>query len=66
MFITYGKRPERSSADESLGYLYPDEISNKETSYIVLMSEARILRKYNSKTTKVFSEGGFQALVTKK
>lgn len=66
IFLTYGKRPESSSADKSLGYLYPDEISNKKTQYKVLMSEKRVPIKYNPETTKLFSEGGFQALVIKK
>lgn len=66
MFITYGEKPERSSADASLGYLYPDEISNKMTQYIVVMSEKRIPFKYDPEITKVFTEGGFQALVIKK
>jgi len=63
LFKKYGRMPERSSTDKSLGYLYPDEISKSPVDYRIIVSEARIPVIFNSAKAHTISEGGFRAYI---
>ena len=69
LFSIYGKRPERSSTDPALGWLYPEEITDKNTRYTVIVSETSAPLSYKmleSKDYKLVSSGGFTAYILEK
>ena len=62
LFSVYGRKPEQSSEDPIFSWLYPDEVSQKETKYSVVIYETRIpvdLKGYKF----VFQEGGYTAYI---
>lgn len=63
LFSVYGKRPERSSADPVLGWLYPEEITDKETKYTVIVSERNVPPTYDIKNAYKIITGGFEAYI---
>ena len=65
LFTVYGHKPERSSADKSLGWLYPKDISAVQTKYSIIMLEGRIPVKFNTKDSIKISENGFDAYLYK-
>lgn len=66
LFKYYGRKPERSPVDHSIGYLFPDEISKQPVGYTVVMSEARIPSSHTKNNPPTFSEGGFRAYIYKR
>ena len=65
LFTVYGHKPERSSADKSLGWLYPKDVSPVQTKYSIIMSENRVPVKFNTKDSIKISENGFDAYIYK-
>lgn len=65
IFKKFGRLPERSPSDASMGYLYPNEITKNPVKYTVVMVEKRAPHKY-SPSAVVIDEGGFRALVVKR
>lgn len=59
LFSIYGKRPERSSTDPVLGWLYPSEITDKKTQYTVIVSESNTPLNYDVKKASKIVNGGF-------
>ncbi len=66
LFSVYGRKPERSNTDQSLGWLYPSEITNIPTKYKVIMSEAKILPDIDISKAVIMEKGGFKAYIIKK
>lgn len=66
LFSIYGKKPERSSTDGSLGWLYPKEITDKKTRYTVIVSELNTPLDYDIKKASKIVNGGFIAYILKK
>lgn len=60
-----GRSPERSATDESLGWLYADEITSKEAWYRVIFHEARVPIDFDINKAIIISEGGFKAYIFK-
>lgn len=65
LFKQAGKPPLRSSSDESLGWLYENEISSKPADYKIIFVEARYPKEDEIKNAKTISEGGFKAYIIK-
>lgn len=65
LFTEYGGKPERSSVDENLGWLYPKEITENPVDYTVIITEKRVPTAFETKNAKVISQGGFSAYITK-
>lgn len=63
LFSVYGRRPERSSVDEVLGWLYPSEITENPVSYRVVVAEKRTPQEFDTQEAKVVSRGGFNAYI---
>lgn len=66
LFSIYGKRPEKSSTDPVLGWLYPEEITDKRARYTVIVSEANTAPSYDIKEAFKIVNGGFIAYILKK
>ena len=64
LFSVYGRRPERSSVDNTLSWLYPDEISTTKAKYNVVVYDTRsnVGVKWSGYTYEV-SSGGFTARI---
>lgn len=65
LFSEYGAKPERSSVDENLGWLYPADITENPIEYEVVMSEKRVPTKLDITSAKIISQGGFNAYIFK-
>ncbi len=65
LFVVNGKKPERSESDQGLGWLYPDEITNKPVKYTVIFSESRVPVNFDTKDATVIRSGGFTAYIFK-
>lgn len=65
LFTVYGKTPLRSSADKSLGWLYPNNISKAPSQYSVIVTEARAPINFDTTNSIKVFEGGFNAYVYK-
>lgn len=63
VFSVYGRRPERSSEDKTFAWLYPDEVSNKEARYKVIIKETRAPQGIDQSSKFVLTEGGFTAYI---
>lgn len=63
LFSVYGKRPERSSTDKDLGWLYPDGITKIPAKYKVIMSEAKVLPSDDISKAFIITKGGFKAYI---
>lgn len=63
LFSVYGRRPERSNTDQSLGWLYPEEITKIPVRYKVIMSEAKILPTDDISKAVIMEKGGFKAYI---
>jgi hypothetical protein len=66
LFKKFGRLPERSPSDRSVGYLFPEEISKKTAKFLIIISEKRIPMKTNTSVTKVIERGGFKAYLYQK
>lgn len=66
LFSIYGKKPERSSTDGSLGWLYQKEITDKKTRYSVIVSELNTPLDYDIKKAVKIVNGGFIAYITER
>lgn len=66
LFSVYGQKPEQSSEDRSFGWLYPDELSDKETKYSVIIKESRSPAQVVPGYKYVLDEGGFSAYIFEK
>lgn len=66
LFTVYGRKPERSSVDNTLGWLYPNEVSKIPAKYNVIVYEERgdIKLRWNNYWKKVTS-GGYSASIYK-
>src|SRR3989344_5356 len=62
LFLSYYKKPLRSTEDESFAWLYPDEVSNKQADYTVGVKETR-LPASDFEGEYLIQEGGFSAWV---
>ena len=65
LFSISGKFPEKSATDESLGWLYPDEITKSKVKYKVVFHEARVPVDFDTQNINTISEGGFKAYIIK-
>lgn len=65
LFIVNGKKPERSDSDQGLGWLYPDEVTNKPAKYTVIFSESRVPVNFDTKGATILKSGGFAAYIFK-
>lgn len=65
LFAVYGRKPERSSTDESLGWLYPKEITNTPAKYKVIMSEAKVVPQEDTSKAITIEKGGFKGYIFK-
>lgn len=65
LFVLDGKKPERSQSDQGLGWLYPDEITDKPAKYTVIFSESRVPVSFDTKGAKTIKSGGFTAYIFK-
>ncbi len=63
LFTVYGKKPDKSSVDSTLGWLYPKDIKLGKLKYSVIMSESRVQQLFNIKEARVISEGGFKGFI---
>lgn len=63
LFLVYGRKPERSNTDESLGWLYPHQISNLPAKYTVILSESKILPNLDISKAVIIEKGGFRAYI---
>lgn len=63
MYITYGRRPVRSSEDKSFSWLWPDEIGSKKAKYSVVMEERRTPKTTHKGYKVLITEGGFNAYI---
>lgn len=63
LFILNGQRPERSDSDAGLGWLYPEEITQNDTKYTVVLSEKRVPINFDLKDAQIIESGGFRAYV---
>lgn len=66
LFSVYGRKPEKSSEDKSFGWLYPDELSNRETKYSVIIKETRAPSELEPGYKYMIDEGGFSAYIFEK
>lgn len=65
LFILNGKKPERSDSDNGLGWLYPEEITQKPVRYTVILSESRVPINFNPAKARIITSGGFTAYIFK-
>lgn len=65
LFALNGKKPERSDSDLGLGWLYPEEITQKKVKYMVIMSESRVLVNFDIRGAMIINSGGFTAYIFK-
>ncbi len=63
LYAAYGRKPDKSSTDASLGWLYPDEISMREIRYKVLMSETDVPVQEDVKDAVKIVRDGFTAYI---
>lgn len=63
LFATYARIPTQSSDDSLYGWLYPDELSSKETKYKVIIKETRSASPLSLGYKFKLQEGGFTAYV---
>ena len=63
LFSVYGKRPERSSTDPVLGWLYPEEITNKQARYTIIVSESNANSGYDAQKVHTIVNRGFKAYI---
>lgn len=63
MYITYGKRPVRSSEDKSFSWLWPDEIGSGKAKYSIVMEERRTPKRKHEGYKTLITEGGFNAYI---
>ncbi len=63
LFVLDNKKPERSDSDAGLGWLYPDEITQKPVKYTVVLSEDRIPINFDISKARVIKLGGFKAYI---
>jgi|SRR3989344_568066 len=63
LFTVYGRTPERSDTDESLGWLYPEEITETKVNLKVIMSERKILPTEDISKANIIEGGGFKAYI---
>lgn len=63
LFMVYGRKPERSSTDASLGWLYPEEITTTPAQYKIIMSEKTIVPAEDVSKATVIEKGGFKAYI---
>lgn len=63
MYITYGRRPIRSSEDKSFSWLWPDEIESGKAKYSVVMEERRKPKRAHEGYKTQITEGGFNAYI---
>lgn len=64
LFKTYGTTPAQSFADEFFGWIYPDELSNTQPGYRVIISDS-IPYKSSSKALKGFRYGAYYGYIFK-
>lgn len=64
LFLSYGRRPEKSSEDRVFSWLWPDEVSTSKTKYSVEIIETRSGKgdNFSEYKTKII-DGGFSAFV---
>lgn len=60
LFRAYGAKPERASADETLGWLYPDEVKEDTAEVLVITTEKGVPIKEIPKNATIFSGGGYE------
>lgn len=65
LFIVNGRKPERSQSDQGLGWLYPDEITDKPVKYTVILAESRVPVNFDTKDAIILKSGGFTAYIFK-
>ena len=65
LFKVYGRVPDKSYTDSSLGWLYPEEIGTKTPIYTIILSEDRIPLKEDLSATLSIKEGGYRAYIKK-
>lgn len=63
LFSVYGRKPERSDTDKSLGWLYPKEITAAPVQIKVIMSEAKIVPAGDISKAVIIEKGGFKAYI---
>lgn len=63
LFTVYGRRPEKSNTDQSLGWLYSNEITENPVTYRVIMSEGKILPTVDISKAVIMEKGGFKAYI---
>lgn len=63
LFKAYGKTPNQSYTDSSLGWLYPEEISKEKPIYTIILSEDRIPLTEDLSTLLSIKEGGYKAYI---
>lgn len=65
LFRAYGKPPEKSFTDETLGWIYPTEIKEGPVDYLVEIYEDRIVKPQKAGFEKAISRGGYTAYIYK-
>lgn len=65
LFKVYGKSPVQSYTDNSLGWLYPKEISHDKPTYTIILSEDRIPLTEDLSGIPSVKEGGYRAYIRK-
>lgn len=63
MYITYGRRPVRSSEDKSFSWLWPDEMGSGKAKYSIVMEERRTPKRIHEGYKTIITEGGFNAYI---
>lgn len=63
LFKAYGRIPERSYSDGTLGWLYSNEITNQKADFIVLVKESRAGPMVPKGYITEITEGGFSAYI---
>lgn len=63
LFILNGKIPQRSDSDQSLGWLYDQEITNLPVKYKVILSEKRAPINFDTRGAKIINSGGFTSYI---
>ncbi len=63
LFKAYGRVPDQSYTDNSLGWLYPDEISKRFPVYTIILSEDRIPLSEDLLGISSIKEGGYRAYI---
>lgn len=66
LFSIYGRKPERSSTDSVLGWLYPSEITDRKVKYTVIVSEASAPPPDDISKPYIIYSGGFIAYILQK